>query len=136
DDLIWPVPLFSNHDELPKRLDKRETVTQLKSSEPLLIDQGAAGHYIVHYADPEHRTAIEKLVSGQKLDTPDRLMLLNSASMLARGGVQPFGDVLKFLSAYETEQSEPVWDIMTLVAGESKRFIDLDETLEPKIKQF
>ena len=40
------------------------------------------------------------------------------------------------LNAYSHEASEPVWDIMSLVVGESRRFIDLDEALENKIKPF
>jgi len=40
------------------------------------------------------------------------------------------------LEAYTQEASEPVWDIMALVIGETRRFIDLDETLEDKVKSF
>ncbi|TAH33943.1 hypothetical protein EYC59_03960, partial [Candidatus Saccharibacteria bacterium] len=58
------------------------------------------------------------------------------ASMQSRAGYERYGTVLEMLSAYEHEASEPVWDIMGLVVGESRRFIDLDESLEKRIKPF
>jgi len=82
------------------------------------------------------KQAVIDMVRSQQLSEADRLMLLNGGSMLARSGYQPYGDVLAMLSAYAEETSEPVWDIMALVAGEARRFIDLDPTLETKIKAF
>ncbi len=134
DGRIWPVPLFSNHPELPDRLDRAELHRTLADETPLVINRGSAGHYIVHYVRPEHRTQLVTLVRQQKLGEGDRLMLLNNASMLARAGYQSFADVLQLLDAYRQEHSEAVWDIISLILAEARRFVDLDERLETQLK--
>ena len=132
----WPVPLFSNHTELPRRLDKASLQCRLADDTMLILNRGSAGHYIVNYLQPEHRAYLVRLVRDKTLSDSDRLMLLNSASMLAKAGYQSFGDVLQLVEAYKGEQVEAVWGVMALVLAETRRFIDLDEALEPHIKSF
>lgn len=136
DGQLWPVPLFSNHSELPKRLDAEKLSAKVTGDEPLVINERAIGHYLVHYVNPAHRQQLVDLVAEQKLAVTDRLMLLYGASTMSRAGIQPFGDVLRLLAAYEAESAEPVWDIMAGVLGEGRRFLDLDESLEPHIKSY
>ena len=135
DGRIWPVPLFANDPEVPARLDKTSAGVTAHAA-PLVINDHSAGHYIVHYADPGHMAQITKLIAEQKLGTTERLMLLNSASMLSKAGIQSFGDVLQLLDAYRNEHAEPVWEIIALIIGEARRFIDLDESLEQVIKDY
>lgn len=132
---IWPVPLFTDTPDMPDSFDKAKLELN-GAKQPMLINLGAKGHYLVRYATDSQKQHIIDLVSKQALPEPDRLMLLNGGSMLSRAGYEPYGDVLAMLSAYENESSEPVWDIMALVVGESRRFIDLDASLEDKIKPF
>jgi aminopeptidase N len=54
--------------------------------------------------------------------------------MLSRAGYQPYSDTLDLLDAYAAEDSEPVWGIVGLVAGEVRRFVDAEPSLEPAIK--
>jgi aminopeptidase N len=129
------VPLFANDPEVPARLDKTSAGVTAHAA-PLVINDHSAGHYIVHYADPGHMAQITKLIAEQKLGTTERLMLLNSASMLSKAGIQSFGDVLQLLDAYRNEHAEPVWEIIALIIGEARRFIDLDESLEQVIKDY
>lgn len=136
DGRVWPVPLFANDAAVPRQMDKKEVRLRGLHASPLVINEHAAGHYIVHYTNPDHVQQLMNLVTTKKLDTVDRLMLLNSASMLAKANLQQFGDVLTLLGAYAHEQSEPVWEIMALIIAEARRFIDLDETIEPAIKRF
>lgn len=131
----WPVPLFTDTPELPDSFNKAKLELH-SASQPTLINLGAKGHYIVRYATDAQKQHVLDLVSQQKLPEPDRLMLLNGGSMLSRAGYEPYGEVLNMLSAYANEASEPVWDIMALITGESRRFIDLDEALDDKIKPF
>lgn len=132
---IWPVPLFADIPGLPDSFDS--ATVQLKGGfAPTLINLGAKGHYIVRYATEGQKQHALDLVRTQKLGEPDRLMLLNGGSMLARAGYEPYGNILGMLDAYTQEASEPVWDIMAMVLGEARRFIDLDKSLEDKIKQF
>ena len=136
DGRVWPVPLFSSRTELPPVFDKPALHRRLKDESPLLINQGFAGHYIVNYARPEHREHIVRLIDDQQLDVPDRIMLLNGASMLAKAGYQPFSDTLQLLAAYRNEQVESVWSIIVLILGEARRFADFDDKLEERIKAF
>lgn len=136
DGQLWPVPLFSNHSELPKHIDTEKLSAKVTGSEPLVINEHAIGHYLVNYVNPAHRQQLQELVANQKLAVTDRLMLLYGASSMSRAGIQPFGDVLKLLAAYDEESAEPVWDIMAGVLGEARRFLDLDDTLEPQIKAY
>ncbi len=133
---LWPVPLFANLPGMPDSFDKRELKQTAAATDPLVLNGGALGHYLVRYAADAHKQAVLELVRGQKLGEADRLWLLNSGSMLARAGYEPYSAALGMLDAYSQETSEPVWDIMALVLGEARRFVDQDESLEPRIKAF
>jgi len=133
-DRLWPVPLFASDSSLPALLEKREQTYTLASDDPVQLDRGGLGHYIVNYATKAQRDALTKLVSKQQVSSAERLMLLNDASMLARAGQRNYGDVLELLQAYKAEDSEPVWDMMSLIISETRRFVDHDESLEDKIK--
>lgn len=130
---IWPVPLFgATGDTL---LDKAQhTVSASKLSSLGTINTGARGHYIVHYTDLAQRERLATSVSDGKLDVPDRLMLLSDSAMVGRAGLGSFSDTLRLLSSYADETSETVWDIMSLVVADAKRFVDSDPSIEPKLK--
>jgi len=131
----WPIPLFTDTPNMPDSFDS-EKLELDGTYPPTLINLGAKGHYAVRYTTDEQKKHVMDLVSKQELPEPDRLMLLNGGSMLARAGYESYGNILTMLGAYANESSESVWEIMALIVGESRRFIDQDEKLEPRIKQF
>lgn len=131
---VWPVPLLSRNSQVPILLDERSTSASLKSDDFVTINEGAMGHYIVDYSEPEHMEAIAKLVESQELAGAERLMLLSDSSMLARGGIQSFDTTLKLLEHYGDEDNESVWGIITLILADLRRFIDSAPELEPAIK--
>jgi aminopeptidase N len=133
---LWPVPIFSDNVALPKLLHSNEVAVRDDTPDTVRINQGARGHYIVKYATSEQRDALVRMIVRGELSNAERLMLLNDASMLARGGYQPYGDVLQLLAAYADEENESVWDIIAMIIGESRRFIDADPALEDQIKAF
>lgn len=133
-DRLWPVPLFASYKTVPKLMNKKSMSATLATDEYARVNRGALGHYIVNYGSPEHRQAIIDLIKQAELNNSERLMLLNDASMLARAGYQRYGDVLKMLEAYVGEASEPVWGMISLIIGEARIFLDLDQGLEDKIK--
>jgi len=135
-DRTWPIPLFASDAESLDELHTQKRELTLPNDTTLLLNTEGRGHYLVRYTTDPQKQAVIDLIRQQKLDEPDRLMLLNGSSMLARAGYEPFTSVLTMLDAYAKEASEPVWDIMALVIGEARRFIDLDPTLEDKIKRF
>lgn len=132
----WPVPLFAEPAQgaMPAILDEAMASYTVEDSVFVRINSGARGHYIVKYATQDHRKAIVDTVASGGLDNAERLMLLNDSSMLGRAGHQSYADTLELLEAYKDESSDPVWDIISLIIGETRRFIDLDEQLEDKIK--
>lgn len=134
-DRIWPVPLLSNNPSVPALLETANANITLPSSDYSFINSGAIGHYIVHYSNPEHAETLAQLAGKRQLSIAQRLMLLNDSSLLARAGQQSFADTLKLLEHYSQEDSEPVWDIMSLIIGDARRFIDTDPDIEPAIKQ-
>ncbi|HEY5667635.1 MAG TPA: M1 family metallopeptidase [Candidatus Saccharimonadales bacterium] len=131
---IWPVPLLSSNPDVPALLESAETTVELQSDEYIRLNQGAIGHYIVHYANSKHASAIASMVSNKILDAAERLMLLSDSSMLGRAGAQSFAASLKLLEHYTQEDSEPVWDIISLVLADCRRFVDVDPDLEEPIK--
>ncbi|HEX8182356.1 MAG TPA: M1 family metallopeptidase [Candidatus Saccharimonadales bacterium] len=136
---IWPVPLFAGDGTTLQLLDSPSIEVELTSDDPLHIDKDARGHYIVNYSQFAHRGALASRVAAGTLSNAERLMLLNDNSMLSRAGYRPFGDVLSLLAAYGNESNESVWDIMSLIVGESRRFVDGSghaEELEKQIKSF
>jgi len=135
-DRIWPLPLFSNKNEVPVRLDKATLKVSVADTDTVILNRDAMGQYLVRYVTPAQKQAISDMVRSQQLSEPERLMLLNSASMQARAGYESYDNVLAMLDAYSKEDSEPVWDIMASVIAEARRFIELDDSLEEKMKSF
>jgi len=131
----WPVPLMeANSSNLPNLLDTPTTKASLKDTDFVRINQGAVGHYIVHYTNPAQQAWLAQQVENQSLDEAERLMLLSDSTLLARSGVDTLVSTLTLLQHYSQESSEPVWDMMALVLADARRFIDADPALEEKIK--
>jgi aminopeptidase N len=133
---LWPVPLFTNVNSQPDEFVTKKRDLILDSDETMLIDTEARGHYLVRYTTDAQKQAVIQMIRDKKLGEADRLMLLNGSSMQARAGYEPYGNTLEMLSAYVDESSEPVWGIIALIVGEARRFIDLDPSIEDKIKAF
>jgi aminopeptidase N len=131
---VWPIPLLSEHADVPALLDSAAFSSTLKSDAYVQINQGAIGHYVVQYTNPEHNSAIADLVASKKLGVAERLMLLSDSSMLARAGYTSFGDTLRLTEKYSDEDREPVWDIISLILADTRRFVDVHPELEQAIK--
>jgi len=133
---IWPIPTFAGRTDIPKLFETSSKSLVLESDEYTVLNQEAKGHYIVQYTESAHRKHLGELVRQQNMPEVDRLMLLNNSSMLSRAGYQSFGETLELLQSYAEEASEPVWDVMSLIIAETRRFIEADESLEGTIKSF
>ncbi|MEO6513523.1 MAG: M1 family aminopeptidase, partial [Candidatus Saccharimonadales bacterium] len=134
-DRIWPVPLLSTATEIPELLEKRTSNATVQESGYIRINDGASGHYIVHYKQNEHLNAIAALAEQKKLTPAERLMLLSDSSLLARADYLSFAATLELLRYYANEDAEPVWDMISLLVADARRFVDLNENLEGSIKQ-
>lgn len=136
DDRVWPVPLLSSNPNVPELLDGIQIPAELDSPDYIRIDEGAVGHYVVRYTEPAHAESIAAKVDSFELNPAERLMLLSDSSLVARAGIASFSETLNLLSHYSQENTETGWDMIALVIADARRFIDLNEDLEPAIKAF
>jgi aminopeptidase N len=133
-DRRWPVPLLASNTEVPALLNKSEATATLQTDTFVQVNQGAVGHYVVRYGNPDHMAWMAGRAADKSLGDVERLMLLSDSSMLARSGADSLITTLQLLDNYADEASEPVWDIISLTIGDARRFVDSDEDLEEPIK--
>lgn len=133
---LWPAPLFSSQVKSTEVLTASQVKLTVETDEPVLLNTGSKGHYLVRYTSEHTKAYVKEQIQKKTLPEADRLMALNTASMFAKAGYDSFAEALELLSAYETETSESVWDMMALITGEARRFVELDESLEKPLKSF
>jgi len=133
---LWPVPLFPSLDTIPTMTDEAGLQIETDDTDMARINTGARGHYIVRYATEAQRSKLRELIADKTLSNGERLIALNDISMLARAGYASYGEVLAMLAAYADESNESVWDMISVIIGESRRFVDSDEALEDQIKTY
>ncbi|MGH7157884.1 MAG: M1 family metallopeptidase [Candidatus Saccharimonadales bacterium] len=132
----WPVPLLADSLSVPALLEADHFQTELPDSRWVRLNQGATGHYLVHYVNPEHAEAIAQQAAQKRLNPAERLALLNDSAMLARAGKQTTSATLQLLDHYKQEDEEPVWNIIALTLSDLRRFIDVDPSLEEPMRAF
>lgn len=128
---LWPIPLGSNDDKLPRLFDSETLAVAITPSTRLNTVDSA--HFITRYSD-EHLAALLETLS--EMDELGRLQLLDEQTLLARGGAIPSANLIDLLHAYADEESESVWDIMAVAFGELKKFVEVDEAAEQKLRDF
>lgn len=128
----WPIPLGHNRDDLPLLLDT-EKATAEAPHVPLLLNQGNSGHFVPHYSS-ELLAAIRSQLASGDVSPIDRLALLHETSLLARAGDSTASELWRLLLSYAHETEEPVWDIMSLVIADMKRFVETDPDAEEALK--
>lgn len=131
---VWPIPIAANQKDLPELLDTR-TITVPQLPEDTRINSGGLGHFISHYDDEDLLAfRIAAIAGGAEVKAADRLTLLNDATLLARAGNISATNLFELAQAYQNETDEPVWDIVSLVIADLKRFVEDSETQEKKFK--
>lgn len=131
---IWPILLGSNQNNLPEIMDSKDLICK-KSSDFVQLNQGNVAHFITNYSKNLFENLLEKVRSGD-LDTISRLQILQERSLLSRGGEIPSVELLRTLQSYDKETSLTVWDMISLLIGELKIFIDEDSESLKKMKKF
>ena len=131
---IWPILLGSNQNNLPEIMNSKD-LTCKKSSDFVQLNQGNVAHFITNYSQNLFENLLEKVRDGD-LDTISRLQILQERSLLSRGGEVPSVELLRTLESYDKETSLTVWDMISLLIGELKIFIDEDSASSKKMKKF
>ena len=132
DSSIWPVPLFAANQAFPVLLDQKIQDITAPHELPLLNRDNDA-HFVAQYDEPAWEL-IRHALSAQTLEPVTRLSLLHETSLLARGGKADTATLLPLLSVYREETSEPVWNIISMVIGDLKRFVEEDDASEQALK--
>ena len=131
---IWPILLGSNQNNLPEIMDSKD-LTCKKSPDFVQLNGGNVAHFITNYSQNLFENLLEKVRNGD-LDTISRLQILQERSLLSRGGEIPSVELLRTLQSYDKETSLTVWDMISLLIGELKIFIDEDSESSKKMKKF
>ncbi|HEU4830671.1 MAG TPA: M1 family metallopeptidase, partial [Candidatus Saccharimonadales bacterium] len=134
-DQLWPIPLNSSCNEMPKLLVEKEIKARRHHTTPLRFNVGDSAHFITHYDDTTLDTIIASLKDGS-LSPIDRLQLLNEATLLARGGIIPSARLIDLVEVYRHETDERVWDIIFIALSELRKFVEDDATAEKKLRSF
>ncbi|MEI6053957.1 MAG: M1 family metallopeptidase [Candidatus Saccharibacteria bacterium] len=133
DKTIWPIPLNSNHPEIPEILDTKSITINIKKNGPLRLNMGSKVHFVTQYSSDMLSELVE-LLETNKMSPIDRLQLLNEQTILARAGIISNSELVSLIMAYKDESNESVWDILSLAIGELKKFVENDEVAEVKLK--
>ncbi len=132
DSSLWPIPLFSSNEQFPTELQSKDAVFEAPHGLPLLNEHNDA-HFVAQYDAEGWKFILESLESGS-LNPISKLALLHETSLLARGGKTDTATLLPLLDSYKDETSEPVWNIISMVIGDLKRFVEEDEASEKNLK--
>lgn len=132
DDSLWPIPLFASSRQFPAELHDKTVSFDAPHGLPLLNKDNDA-HFIAQY-DTESWKHILEALESDALSSVAKLALLHETSLLARGGKTDTAKLLPLLETYKHETSEPVWNIISMVIGDIKRFVEEDETSEKHLK--
>ena len=128
----WPILLGANLKTLPEIMNEKQIEASF-SGDFLKLNDGNVAHFIANYS-PE---LFEKMLSKIKnLDTVSRLQILQERSLLARGGQVSSADLLKTLQFYRGENALNVWDMMTILIGDLRIFVNDGTEFSKKMKKF
>lgn len=131
---IWPILLRSNQPNLPEVMNQKELTCQ-KTGDFVQLNKGNVAHFISNYEGELFEKLLEKVQNGE-LDTVSRLQILQERSLLSRGGEISSVDLLKTLQYYKNETSLNVWDMISILIGELKIFVDEGSESSRKMKNF
>lgn len=129
---LWSIPLFANTEELPTLLDER-SITVAKPLGVVKLNKDDQSYFITHYDD---NLSTKLLAHLDEMSDIDKLQLLNEASLLSKALTKSAADLIDLLSAVKHEPLQPVWDVMSLIIADLKRFTDSDTIVEDQLKHF
>ncbi len=131
-DQIWPIPLHSSSKEAPEILEAVSAEFKYINADPLTFNKSGTAHFVTHYDETLMSLILDSIES---MPTIDRLHLLHEQTLLAQAGIIPTAALIPLIKRYEHETEESVWSIMSLAINELKRFVELDEAAEAKLRQ-
>lgn len=134
DTSLWPIPLFATDEDQTSLLVERTEKLQLSTGSFMLLNHGSRSLFVSHYRNAQHRQWLAEQLQASALAPADRLRLLHDSLLVARAGKQHLVESLKLALANNNEKRDAVWDVMALIIGESRRFIEHNKVLETSLK--
>ncbi len=134
---IWPIALLTGEEGIPELLSKASTNLKVADSPSLKFNRGQSGFYRTVY-NPEHLDTLGTLIAKHQLSPLDRLGILSDLFEAAKAGRASTIDALRFLSYFEDESDNAVWDVMAGGILSTRAVMDseaLREQMKPFIKR-
>jgi len=131
---IWPVPLLSQHPELPETLKSNSDNLKLENSENVRLNVGGSGFYRTVYSAAILNN-IAKDIADNTLQPLDRLSVLADFTEASKASYMPSTEVMDFLKNYNQESNSAVWDVIAGLLG-SIRAVMNDDTVREGMKPY
>lgn len=134
-DSLWPITLNSNCINMPEILDNSKITVNCNENSSIRFNIGNYAHFVTHYDASLLNKIILQLKNGE-LSAIDRLQILNEQNILATAGIINSAELVNLLASYKNETAEPVWNIISLIIGDLKKFVQTDEKSESNLRTF
>ena len=130
----WQVPLAATSNlDLALLTSSSSQTTVTTPDKTLLLNHDGQSYSLPRYNNSNHRLQITDAIRSGGIGTIDRLLLLDTYTLLQRGGFSDTVDLLDLVDAYEGETSENVWGAIAGALAEARRLIEGDEASEAQL---
>lgn len=130
-DRTWPIPLHGASAEIPESLQGKEESFAYTDTRPFRLNTGGTAHYITRYSEELLANIIASL---DTLSAVDKVNFLHEQTLLAKAGLQSNATLIPLLSYFKDETNESVWSIVAIAINELKRFVEVGDGAEEKLK--
>lgn len=130
---LWPIPLNGTASELPELMTERSI--EVATPAIFRLNDGATAHFITRY-QPDQLLRIISTITEGEADEITRLQILHEQVLLARAGLISVAELIPLLKAYENEENEAVWGVISMAIAELRRVIEGEPESEAKLRAF
>ncbi|MBR3249001.1 M1 family metallopeptidase [Candidatus Saccharibacteria bacterium] len=130
-------PVVTGEEGFEKYTQKRfllDSNEMPESSWPLPeVSEDMSGHYVLNLSEAEFA---RRLSDFDSLGLEEKLRLLIDRSLLARTDLVKSADLLPLVLKFKNESSAAVWEIVAVIVGQLKTFIEPESTEEASFRKF
>ncbi len=132
DETIWPIPTLAEPIITPEILDAKEA-NEKAPDNYVLLNSSASGHYITHYANADHLSAIGTKLKNKTISSDARINVLNDLILLSRNDLVQYDTVLGIVKSMKNEDRYAVWALISKVVGTAQQLTEGDEETKQHI---
>lgn len=121
----WPVPLAPSLPVDENILFDKSAEISVKADKeiPLILNHDSRSYLVAEYNNADHFNSILKAIGQNKVSGIDRLVLLQSYTLLERSCRTSTTSNLEILKSFIDEREEPVWSSMSVIIGTTRRLV-------------